>query len=539
VSISFFFVAISWPLAAGAIATEWDSGGVMFGKLAVIALLVALNGFFVAAEFALVKVRSSQLDALVAEGHKSAVAARVVIGNLDAYLSACQLGITLASLALGWVGEPFLAQMLQPLFALAGIHSPVVVSWASFAFAFSVITFLHIVLGEQAPKILAIRKPLPSSLWVSPPLRFFYGLFRPAIWFLNASSNWVLKHIFRLEPVAEGELSHSEEELRVILDESEKSDEVSTLGRDILVNALDMRRRVVRDIMTPRGEVVSLDLEESFEDNVRKALASRHTRFPLCRGHLDNTIGLVHIKELVPMMRDPNPDLLRIKRDVLNVPEMMPLEKLLNMFLTKHAHLAVVVDEYGGTVGMVTLENVLEELVGDIQDEFDAESEEFNEINENEFSLEGAVGLYELQDMADLTLESSDVSTIGGYVTQLARPFAEDRRAGADRELSRHDHEVRTDVVLNSCTSAKSPTPRTRDRRRQSSTRPASASLRLWNSRSRPTSPARIAASCSRCSSTTSVSEQQFIEDCSVCCRPIQLTIRSRPGEILDVQEDS
>jgi CBS domain containing-hemolysin-like protein len=419
VSISFFFVATSWLLAAGNIATEWDSGGVLFGKLAVIALLVALNGFFVAAEFALVKVRSSQLDALVAEGHKSAVAARVVIGNLDAYLSACQLGITLASLALGWVGEPFLAQMLQPLFALAGIHSPVVISWASFAFAFSVITFLHIVLGEQAPKILAIRKPLPSSLWVSPPLRLFYGLLRPAIWFLNASSNWVLKYIFRVEPASEHELSHSEEELRVILDESEKSDEVSTLGRDILVNALDMRRRVVRDIMTPRGEVVSLDLEESFEDNVRKALASRHTRFPLCRGHLDNTIGLVHIKELVPMMRDPAPDLLRIKRDVLNVPEMMPLEKLLNMFLTKHAHLAVVVDEYGGTVGMVTLENVLEELVGDIQDEFDAEPEEFNEINENEFTVEGAVGLYELQDMADLTLESSDVSTIGGYVTHL------------------------------------------------------------------------------------------------------------------------
>jgi CBS domain containing-hemolysin-like protein len=219
--------------------------------------------------------------------------------------------------------------------------------------------------------------------------------------------------------VAERELSHSEEELRLILDQSERSDEVSTLGRDILVNALDMRRRVVRDIMTPRGEVVYLDLEESFEENVKKALESRHTRFPLCRGHLDNTIGLVHIKELVPMMRDPQPDLMRIRRDVLNVPEMMQLEKLLNMFLTKHAHLAVVVDEYGGTVGMVTLENVLEELVGDIQDEFDTEKAEFREINENEFTVQGAVGLYELQDMADLTLESAEVSTIGGYVTHL------------------------------------------------------------------------------------------------------------------------
>ena len=219
--------------------------------------------------------------------------------------------------------------------------------------------------------------------------------------------------------MAGSELAHSEEELRLILDQSEKSDEVSALGRNLLVNALDLRRRVVRDIMTPRGEVVFLDLEESFEANIKKALESRHTRFPLCRGHLDNTVGLVHIKELVPMMRDPHPDLLRIKRELIPVPEMMSLEKLLNLFLTKHAHLAIVVDEYGGTVGMVTLENVLEEIVGDIQDEFDTEKEEFRKINENEFAVDGALGLYELRDLAGLELESADVSTIGGYVTHL------------------------------------------------------------------------------------------------------------------------
>src|SRR5262249_12606485 len=161
------------------------------------------------------------------------------------------------------------------------------------------------------------------------------------------------------------------------------------IGRDILVNALDMRRRVVRDIMTPRGEVVYLDIEESFNENVKKALESRHTRFPLCRGHLDNTIGLIHIKELVPMMRDPEPDLMKIRRELIPVPEMMSLEKLLNLFLSKHAHLAIVVDEYGGTVGMVTMENVLEELVGDIQDEFDAEKAEFRQINDREFVVDG------------------------------------------------------------------------------------------------------------------------------------------------------
>ena len=222
-----------------------------------------------------------------------------------------------------------------------------------------------------------------------------------------------------MRPASGAELAHSEEELRLILEQSERSHEVSTLGRDLLINALDLRDRVVRDIMTPRGEVVYLDLEDSFETNVKKAIESRHTRFPLCRENLDNTIGLIHIKELVPMMRDPHPDLMRIKRELIPVPEMMSLEKLLNLFLSKHAHVAVVVDEFGGTVGMVTLENVLEELVGDIQDEFDSEKEEFRKINENEFIVDGALGLYELRDTAGLELDSADVSTIGGYVTHL------------------------------------------------------------------------------------------------------------------------
>ncbi len=416
---SFLFVFCATVPLAEALTPQWESFPVLFFKLGLIALLVGLNGFFVAAEFALVKVRSSQLDALVAENHKGARTARHVTGNLDSYLSACQLGITLASLGLGWLGEPFLARMLQPFFALVAIESPGVIKVVSFILAFCGITFLHIVLGEQAPKILAIRKALPAAIFVSPPLRFFYALFKPAIYFLNASSNWVLKRILRIDPVAEGELSHSEEELRVILDQSEKSDEVSSLGRDILVNALDLRRRVVRDIMTPRGDVCYLNIEDSFEENVKKALASRHTRFPLCQGHLDHTIGLVHIKELVPMMREPHPDLLSIKRELIPVPEMMPLEKLLNLFLSKHLHLAIVVDEFGGTVGMVTLENVLEELVGDIQDEFDTETSEFRTINENEFSVDGALGLYEMQDLAGLDLENADVSTIGGYVTHL------------------------------------------------------------------------------------------------------------------------
>jgi CBS domain containing-hemolysin-like protein len=289
----------------------------------------------------------------------------------------------------------------------------------SFALAFSAITFLHIVLGEQAPKILAIRKAMPAALFVSVPLRWFYAIFKPAISFLNAASNWVLSHLLHVEPIAEGELAHSEEELRLIVRESEKSAEVTPLGRELVFNVLDLRDRVVRDIMTPRGEIVYLDLEDDFETNVKKAIDSKHTRFPLCRENLDNTVGLIHIKELLPMMRDPHPDLLKIKRDLIPLPEMMPLEKLLKLFLGKHAHLALVVDEFGGTVGMVTMENVLEELVGDIQDEFDFEKEEFRKISANEFSVDGSLGLYELNDLAKLDLESADVSTIGGYVTHL------------------------------------------------------------------------------------------------------------------------
>ena len=406
------------PLA-DVIARQWDPIILLVAKLAVVMALVLLNGFFVVAEFALVKIRDSQLNTLAAEDIKRAALVKQIKNNLNAYLSACQVGITAASLGLGWLGEPFLARMLQPFFVFAGIESTAVIRSISFALAFSAITFLHIVLGEQAPKILAIRKAMPAALFVSVPLRWFYAIFKPAISFLNAASNWVLSHLLHVEPIAEGELAHSEEELRLIVRESEKSAEVTPLGRELVFNVLDLRDRVVRDIMTPRGEIVYLDLEDDFETNVKKAIDSKHTRFPLCRENLDNTVGLIHIKELLPMMRDPYPDLLKIKRDLIPLPEMMPLEKLLKLFLGKHAHLALVVDEFGGTVGMVTMENVLEELVGDIQDEFDFEKEEFRKISANEFSVDGSLGLYELNDLAKLDLESADVSTIGGYVTHL------------------------------------------------------------------------------------------------------------------------
>jgi len=405
-------------LLSYAIATRWEAPDVIFFKLLGVFLIVAVNGFFVVAEFSIVKIRSSQLDTLIDKGDRRAVFARHVTEHLDAYLSATQLGVTMASLALGWVGEPYIAQLIEPLFALVGVASPTVINTISVVLGFA-ITFLHITLGELGPKYSAINDPVGVSLRVVRPLRLFYTVFRPVIWALNHSSNYILRDLFRMKPVGGMDLAHSEEELRLILTESEEAEEVTPLGKEILMNALDLRRRVVRDIMTPRGEVIFLNTEDTFEENLKTAQVSRHTRFPLCEGHLDHTLGLVHIKDLLSLTREPNPALLSIKRDLLPVPEMMPLEKLLDFFLKKHAHLALVVDEYGGTVGIVSLDNVLEELVGDIQDEFDVDDQEYKKISDGEFIIEGALGLYEVNDLIGLELESSDVSTIGGYVTHL------------------------------------------------------------------------------------------------------------------------
>ncbi len=383
-------------------------------------VLVGLNGFFVASEFAIVKVRTSQLEALEASGQKKARRAIEVTENLEAYLSATQLGITLASLALGWVGEPCVAGLIRPLLLWVGVSSEAFVHTISVGVAFAVITFLHIVLGELAPKTLAISKPVPTTIWISVPLGIFYQMFRPAIWFLNKAANLFLRKILRISPVGEHELAHSEEELRVILAESEDARQVTSIGKEILINALDLRKRVVRDITTPRKEVIFLNTEDSFEENLKRAVESRHTRFPVCEGHLDHAIGLVHIKDLLVQMREPEPDIMKAKREILPVPEMMPLEKLLTFFLGKHAHLALVVDEYGGTVGVVTLDNVLAEIVGDIQDEFDTELPEFKRVNADEFVVDGGLALYELKDLAGVNLESEDVSTVGGYITHLA-----------------------------------------------------------------------------------------------------------------------
>ncbi len=420
-----FFATSSLLLALtghGELVTEWNiTGGELAWRSLAVLFFVLLNAFFVAAEFAIVKVRSSQLEAAITEGSKSAERARHQVQHLDGYLSATQLGITLASIALGSIGEPFVNRLIQPAFFKLGIQNEAIITTVSYILAYSVVTYLHVVLGELMPKSLAIRKALGTTLAISTPLHVFYVVFKPAIWLLNGNANWLLKHLLKIEAVSESELAHSEEELRHIVAESEKSAEVTATEKDILLNVLALNDRCVRDIMTPRNLVVSLDLEDDFQTSLKRAIESKHTRFPLVKGHLDETLGLIHIKDLLPLIDKPDADLRQVKRDLLMVPEMLPIDKLLHRFRETRAHLALAVDEYGGAVGIVTFDNVMEEIVGDIQDEFDeAEKAEFELIKDREeFTTAGTFNLYELEELADIKLENDEVTTIGGYVTHL------------------------------------------------------------------------------------------------------------------------
>lgn len=386
---------------------------------AVISLIIVLNAFFVAAEFAIVKVRDSQLQAAQEDGVRGAAFARKVTANLDAYLSAGQLGITLTSIALGIFGEPVVAAAMRPLMLKLGIESEAAVHAASVAMAYALVTYLHVVLGEQAPKVFAIRHSLRTALWIARPLHWFYVLFRPAISLLNASTNVLLRRVFRIEPAGGHEIAHSEEELRHIVAESQKSKEVTETEKDILLNALGLNDRCVRDVMTPRNAVISLDVEDDFPSNLKRAIDHQHTRYPLVEGHLDQCMGLIHIKDLLASAGSPGTDLRQIRRELPMVPELMPIDKLLRLFLEKHAHMALAVDEYGGAVGIVTLDNVLEEIVGEIQDEFDQEISAFRRLDNGDFEVEATVNLHDLAKHCGLEIESDEVSTIGGYVTHV------------------------------------------------------------------------------------------------------------------------
>jgi CBS domain containing-hemolysin-like protein len=375
--------------------------------------LVAVNGFFVAAEFALAKVRPTQVATAAEEGDRRARLARHMIGHLDAYLSATQLGITLASIGLGWVGEPAFAWLLEPVVSRLPGASPALLHSVGLTAAFATVSVLHIVFGELVPKSIAIRAPRGTSLWTSVPLYGFYWLAFPAIWLLNRTANGILR-LLGLAPASEQELGHSEEELRLLL-ASRHAAQLSDEKRDLLDNVFELFERVARQVMVPRADVVYLSTQRPLAENLALARASGHTRFPLCEGDLDRVVGVVHIKDLFRAERLPD-DLRQIARPVQFVPETTPLDKLMARMRSEHLHLAAVVDEYGGVAGVVTLENVIEEIVGPIQDEFDVERPELVDRGAGVYQVSGSMLVVDLEDELGAELSERDEDTVAGLV---------------------------------------------------------------------------------------------------------------------------
>nr|WP_092073056.1 hemolysin family protein [Dendrosporobacter quercicolus]NSL48794.1 HlyC/CorC family transporter [Dendrosporobacter quercicolus DSM 1736]SDM53441.1 Hemolysin, contains CBS domains [Dendrosporobacter quercicolus] len=384
-------------------------------NLVLIIVLVLLNGFFVAAEFAMVKVRSTRLETLLHEGNTRATYAKKLVEHLDAYLSACQLGITLASLGLGWIGEPAIADIIAPIMVDLGFSAQMVHA-VSFAIAFSIITALHIILGELAPKSLAIQKTDSVVLWTSVPLIAFYKLMYPAIWVLNAIANWILRSV-GIHAASEHEAAHTEEEIRILMEESHKQGFINKTELTFVDNIFEFAERNVREVMIPRTDMICLSAEDSFAKNLDKAIEEQLTRYPVCAPDKDNIIGFVHIKDILKQVaQEKNPDLKQVVREIMAIPESMPISELLRRLQKDKSQVAIVVDEYGGTAGLVTIEDILEEIVGEIQDEFDEERPLVEARGENVYSVDGRLLIGTVSEIIGVTLDSDDFDTIGGWV---------------------------------------------------------------------------------------------------------------------------
>jgi len=384
--------------------------------------LVFLNGFFVASEFSIVKVRGTKIEELVRKGKKHAHLAHGMVHNMDEYLSATQLGITIASLGLGWLGEPAFAALFLPLLSAFGSLDLVVAHTIAAGLAFLLITFLHIVLGELAPKSLAIQKPESVILAASGGMTLFYKASYPFIWVLNKAAFLFLK-IFGIHPVDELGSAHSEEELRMILAKSLEKGVLDAEEQQLLDRVFAYGDRSARQIMVPAGDVVFMDIHNTFKKNMELARRSRHTRYPLCDHSLGNALGIVHIKDLLwKMNRDEKePDLAALKRPILFVPEGSLIKDLLPEFRKNRTHMAMVIDEFGSPVGIITMEDILEELVGEIQDEFDSETpdEMIEKIGENLYSVNGRTLLSELELYFDVEIDDEENDTVAGHVMTL------------------------------------------------------------------------------------------------------------------------
>ena len=384
---------------------------------------MGLNGFFVAAEFALVRVRESRIVQLEQEGNARAGVVRNTLRDLDSNLSVCQVGITVASLALGWVGEPAVSHLIEPLFTRLDIASDRVVTIVSVALGFAVITYAHLVFGEQAPKYFSIQRAESTALWISPPLNFFRLLLRPVVWIVNTSTNFVLRPWgIRLGEEME---AHSEEELRIMISSSTASGVLDPEEREYLNNVFDFGDRVAREIMVPRPDIEALPRDAPLAELAERAAFGRYTRYPVYEEDLDNILGAVHVKDLFRAAgEDPDGfDIREIIRECLVVPENKPIEQTLREFQRRNLQMAIVIDEWGSVEGLITIEDILEEIVGEIQDEFDEGEAAIEPIGDDLFAVDGRIPITDVNEHFDLDLPHEDFDTIGGYVLgSLGRP---------------------------------------------------------------------------------------------------------------------
>lgn len=386
-------------------------------NLVMVAFLIGLSAFFVAVEFALVRVRPSRIDQMIAEGNKRALAVKQAVANLDGYLSACQLGITITSLGLGWLGEPTVEKILHPVFE--SMHVPEAVSsFLSFVIAFASITYLHVVVGELAPKTIAIRKAETVALLTSTPIIWFNRIMYPFIWLLNGSANQLVK-LFGIKPASEHEDAHSEEELQIIINESFESGKINQAEFGYVSRIFAFDEMLAKEIMVPRTDMVCLYVNRTNEENLEIIREEQYTRFPVVNESKDDIIGIINTKQFFLELygNDEPVDLSSLIQPVSAVHETTPVKDLLKKMQKDGVHIAVLVDEYGGTSGIVTIEDVLEQIVGEIRDEFDAdEVEDIQVINENYVIMDGKVSLSKVNDMFMSNLDADEWDTIGGWL---------------------------------------------------------------------------------------------------------------------------
>jgi len=385
-------------------------------NLILIALLIFLTAFFVATEFAIVKLRPSRIEQLVLEGRKNAQAVQKVTSNLDAYLSACQLGITITALGLGFLGEPTVEKILLPLFH--GMEMNETLSHAlSIGIAFIFITFIHVVVGELAPKSWAIQKAEFITFMTAKPIIFFHRLMYPFIWLLNGSANGLVR-LFGLKPMKEHEDAHTEEEIQLILNESYQSGKINNTEYGYVSRIFAFDELLAKEIMVPRTDMICLYTNYSLMENLDIIRQEQYTRFPVALESKDNIVGMINTKQLF-LEYDANKafELKKLIHPVLSVSEVTPVKMLLKRMQLERVHIAILVDEYGGTSGLITIEDILEEIVGEIRDEFDAdERKEIEQLADNCYLLDGKVLLDELAQLTGMSFDEEDVDTVGGWL---------------------------------------------------------------------------------------------------------------------------